>query len=177
MVVLVKASASRSEVHLATWVLIVTHLVLVCSWRTSLLREVRSFLALVGVVGRFLAATPNSTSVIGVISLDQCIKVAVELFRPHSLLVHVIRIWSTATSLLLIIIVALVVSSTKLWSCLWHETHSTFKALFVHHLAKASLLEWVWVTHRCLTLILGKHLSFSHHELRRLLSLALTLIL
>ena len=120
LVVLVKPAAG-SKVHLATWVLIVTHLVLVCSRRTSLLREVRSFLALVGVVGRFLAATPNSTSVIGVISLDQCIKIAVELFRPHSLLVHVIRVWPTTISLLLIIIVALVVASTKLLSRLWHE--------------------------------------------------------
>ena len=35
----------------------------------------------------------------------------------------------------------------------------------------------VLVIHRRLTLTFGKHLSSSHHELRRLLSLALTLVL
>ena len=184
LVVLVEAAASRSEVHLTTRVLIVTHLVLVRSWRSSLLRKVRSFLALVRVEGRFLAATTKSTSVVGVISLDQRIKIAVELFWPHSLLVHVVRVWRTTISLLLIIIAALVVASTKLLSCLRHETHSVIKARLVHHLAKASLLEFscvelivVGFIHWSLTLTLRVHLSSSHHELRRLLSLALTLVL
>ena len=121
MVMLVEAAASRSEVHLTTRVLIVTQLVLVRSWRTSLLREVRSFLTLVGVEGRFLAATTKSTSVVGVISLDQRIEIAVELFRSHSLLVQVVCVLSAAISLLLIIIAALVIAPAKLWSCLWHE--------------------------------------------------------
>ena len=119
--VFVEAATSCSEVHLITWVLIVAYLVLAGSWRTSLLRKVRSFLALVGVVGRFLAATPEPTSIISVISLDQRIEIAVELFRSHSLLVHVVCILSAAISLLLIIIAALVIAPAKLWSCLWHE--------------------------------------------------------
>ena len=121
LVVFIEATASCSEVHLAIRVLIVTHLVLAASWRTSLLRKVRSFLALVGIVGGFLAATTKPSSVIGVISLDQRIKIAVELFIPHSLLVHVVRVWSTTISLLLIIIATLVVASAKLWSRLWHK--------------------------------------------------------
>ena len=211
LVVLVEAASSRSKVHLATRVLVVTHLVLSRSWRTSLLRKVRSFLTLVGVVRRFLTTTTKATSIIGVISLDQCIEIAVELFRPHSLLVHVVGVWTTTISLLLIIVAALVVASAKLWSRLWQEAKSTFKARLVHHLAIASLLEWVvlhhlhlafsevlsvftlthlsaaivshvelivaGVTHRRLTLALWKHLSTSHHELSRLLSLALTLAL